>query len=207
MKEFNNKSLQLAHSFFKMSRYRKNAFPYFIPYKKSSQKYSSENYCSQKVLKSDVDSAAATKPVTLVDTTTGNVLGTRKAKNFSLKLSATNLYMLNDNKIIGTTDQVINFIFALVYLPEGIDPSQLVQGTFPSSTSLYEPNQNVIMCGTISAGESKTISSRLARNLNYGDRIMLLIKHPAIPTVNVNGSDKNTAIQIDALLSYAICFN
>ena len=105
-------------------------------------------------------------------------------------------------------DNIINLIWALVFVPEGVDPSSINLADFPNSRSLYEPNQNVIMSGVFSSGQSKIISTKLARNLNYGDRIMLLIWHPEIPPFTVGAeTDLPTRLYISALLSYAICFN
>ena len=177
-----------------------------------SKKYSQENYCTYLYLGSTTNDQEAVERCTLVDTTTGNVLGTRKAKNFTLKISCTNLDAINPSPQGVTNlhfiDNIINFIWALVFVPEGVDPSSINYEHFPNSRSLYEPNQNVIMSGVFSAGQSKIVSTKLARNLNYGDRIMLLIWHPKIPSIPVDGDTTiPTKLEINALLSYAICFN
>lgn len=106
-----------------------------------------------------------------------DILGNRKVKNFTLKLTANG----NDDQIFG----------ALVYVPEGTLASSLqVGGPFQS---MYEPNQNVICTfiippnvartteGAISAQSAPTqivVSNKLARNLNTGDSIALLFSSP-----------------------------
>lgn len=106
-----------------------------------------------------------------------DILGNRKVKNFTLKLTANG----NDDQIFG----------ALVYVPEGTLASALqVGGPFQS---IYEPNQNVISTfiippnvartteGAISAQSAPTqivVSNRLARNLNTGDSIALVFSSP-----------------------------
>ena len=107
-----------------------------------------------------------------------NVLGNRKVKNFTIRLTANG----NEDTIIG----------ALVYIPEGTIGSPLLC-TGPMQ-SLYEPNQNVICTFIIppnvdrnadgditqvSAPTQITVNSRLARNLNTGDYIGLMFCSPS----------------------------
>ena len=186
-----------------------------------SKKYSIENYISTCDFNSTDQPYSAgndiVTKITLVDTTAGNVLGTRKCKNFTLKLSASNLafgvnnpgqFILNDFQTNHT------LWWALVYVPEGNDPSNLSSITPPNSTTLYEPNQNVIMCGHLLTGENKVFSTKLSRNLNYGDRIMLVIKQAGLkPAIYYQELESEAPIpfptqyRFSALLSYAICFN
>lgn len=106
-----------------------------------------------------------------------DILGNRKVKNFTLKLTANG----NDDQIFG----------ALVYVPEGTITSALqVGGQFQS---MYEPNQNVICTfiippnaarnldgsiAQVSAPTQIVVSNRLARNLNTGDCIALVFASP-----------------------------
>lgn len=119
------------------------------------------------------------------------VLGTRKAKNFTLTL---------------VTNSPVPFFFALVYVPEGTSPGLLNAGTSIDtsgvliSASMYEPNQNVIMSGSF-GGPNSTIErykTRLARNLNSGDSIMLVLKNLD------QGEDDNAQVAIQ--LNYAISY-
>ena len=115
-----------------------------------------------------------------------NVMGSRKCKNFTIKVLVDN----NESPIMG----------ALVYVPEGTEPSKLeAQG---SNMSISEPNQNVIstfiippVCTRDSLGavdqryaacQPIRVSSRLSRNLSSGDRIVLLFANVAAENVQSN---------------------
>ena len=111
--------------------------------------------------------------------------GMRKAKNFTLKF----IYS-------GT----VPLIYVLAYVPEGQHPSTITLGLPDQVASLYEPNQNVIMSGYICPGanQAQVARTRLARNLNSGDSIQLIIANCT-----------STAIQNQTLgvcLNYAITY-
>ena len=73
-----------------------------------------------------------------------------------------------------TTD-TLSFYWALVYVPRGL--LQGHQHLRALSASMYEPNQFVMNCGIMSSGAGPIrISSPLARNLNDGDAIYLLVR-------------------------------
>lgn len=86
--------------------------------------------------------------------------------------------------------------WALVYVPQGTTPGGLNIATASTQTSLYEPNQFVMNCGIAdsSAGPIR-VWSPLSRNLNDGDRIVLLVRHFDSQSINVN-----------ALARYSIAF-
>jgi hypothetical protein len=66
--------------------------------------------------------------------------------------------------------------------------------------SVYEPNQNVIMAGILNpAGtlDPVTYRSRLARNLESGDKIVLFFYNPAGEPIQV---------LISFTFNYAICY-
>lgn len=110
-----------------------------------------------------------------------NAQGMRKAKNFTLQ-------------IISTCPLPITF--ALVYVPQGTEPNALTFGTVDKPISLYEPNQNVIISGTVIANSpQQTWRTRLARNLNSGDGIALVLGTP----VNLT-----TSGDVSITLNYAI---
>lgn len=90
----------------------------------------------------------------------------RKAKNFKLTM-----YTDPDVKDI--------FYFAVVYVPQGMEPSALNTGTNLTPVSLYEPNQYVIMSGMLQPGGNNIFYSRLARNLNSGDAIGIQVRTAA----------------------------
>lgn len=114
------------------------------------QKYSSETITG--VLELD---GTATKAGTLIQAL--DAQGMRKAKNFTLNV------MTEINSPV---------YFALVYVPEGTKPSAITLPTTEGPKSMYEPNQNVILQGIINpATGAITKRTRLARNLNGGDKI------------------------------------
>lgn len=120
--------------------------------------------------------------------------GMRKAKNFDLALQS---------------DGMGNPVhFALVYVPEGQDPSTMQRppayapptAEGPAApNSIYEPNQNVIISGVLPPSASSVIHfrTRLARNLNSGDAIYLCME----PSLEQNSYGK-----VVAQLNYAICY-
>ena len=115
--------------------------------------------------------------------------GMRKCKNFTLRIFWGNTAPL---------------LWTLVYLPEGQSPSPMNRGvTVENQTiiagSTYEPNQNVIMSGLVSGLQPETFRTRLARNLNAGDAIVLCmcLTDPTITT---------TDSEFSANLNYAITY-
>ena len=115
-----------------------------------------------------------------------NVEGVRKVKNLSVMISSIN----------ASTDVVSNatIYWALVYVPEGLVPNFL-----HDVGDLYQPSQWVLSTGIINTGQNRTrITTPLAKNLNKGDRIFLVLGSTALqqylPTISY-------------LVRYAICFN
>lgn len=134
-------------------------------------KWSVENYISR----FDIDgNQLFTQPII----TPINTLGVRKIKNFTFSASVTEVVA-----------------FALVFVPEGTNSSPLALGV-NQIVSAYEPNQNVIMKGILIPSQPQNFFSRLARNLNSGDTIVLLLD-------NATNNDTNVFVS----LSYAISFN
>lgn len=114
--------------------------------------------------------------------------GMRKVKNFTLSF---------------VSNSEMPLFWALVYVPEGNLPSILSIGTSQASTSLYEPNQNVIMSGLIHARSAQqTFRTRLARNLNSGDSIVLVWRQ-ILPEVENYPTDSYTNF---VTLNYAITY-
>lgn len=110
--------------------------------------------------------------------------GMRKAKNFTLRMTAGSGGL---------------FIWALVYIPQGTTPAQL--NVSDTGASLYEPNQNVIMSGYVYQNcPQETFRTRLARNLNSGDQIGLLVA----PLATAQPAQDGTQIYIS--LNYAITY-
>lgn len=172
-----------------------NYYPRYSYRNYRSQKYSNETIAFNADLTATVDGGAnwpfneetSEKGVTIVPPT--DILGNRKVKNFTLKVTANG----NDDQIFG----------ALVYVPEGTDPSSIL--CTGKVQSMYEPNQNVILTFVIppnvqrdvdglitqmSAPTQIVVTSRLARNLNTGDKIVLIMSSPNGITAG-DGEDSN----------------
>jgi hypothetical protein len=124
------------------------------------------------------------------------VQGTRKAKNFTIKAT-----LLGSNAGCA--------ICALVYLPEGLKAvggsglnSGNGSGIQTTAVSLYEPSQNVISSWVMNYSTSTpvTITSRLARNLNSGDSIWLLVRP-------LNALTSGGALQFNFTANFALGYN
>ena len=90
------------------------------------------------------------------------------------------------------------FYWALVYVPQGTIPNAITITTASTpNTGFYEPNQFVMNCGVVdgSAGPIR-FGSPIARNLNDGDAIYLLVR----PVPTQTGQN----ISIVATVRYAI---
>lgn len=123
--------------------------------------------------------------------------GTRKVKNMLLSISS--------------YGNQVPLLCAIVYVPQGTSPSNITPSNVANRTgsSLYEPNQNVIMQfvmnpidPTSGAGSDvQNFKTRLARNLDSGDSIMLVMC-PAYPTAQ--GTDQT--IRVAGTFNYAISY-
>lgn len=119
--------------------------------------------------------------------------GVRKAKNFTIGIASSPFKFQDGQLNYGP------IAFALVYVPQGTQASSMTVGT-NDSASLYEPNQNVILSGVYTAGETTyKVTSPLARNLNSGDSIVLILKY-------INQTTPYPSIALFAQISYAITF-
>ena len=123
--------------------------------------------------------------------------GVRKCKNFELSLTGGPFNGPNN------TSEPVPMFFALVYVPQGTEPSQINIGAPDAASSLYEPNQNVILSGVWPGNLNAPFvkKTRLARNLNSGDSIVLVTSCPPFSTAG-GAYSKNIAIT----LNYAISF-
>lgn len=124
-------------------------------------KYSSETYNFSQSYNITSGQGLSTNKIALIPDTT--VQGMRKVKNFTLTICC---------------NTQVPLMYALVYVPQGIDASALNLGTAEEPASLYEPNQNVIISGVIPVNLSVPIVkySPLARNLNSGDQVFLCLR-------------------------------
>lgn len=126
--------------------------------------------------------------------------GVRKCKNFELSLTGTPFVPNNAQN----SAEAVPVFWALVYVPQGTQPSQINIGSNDAPASLYEPNQNVIMSGVwpgdLTAPYVKR--TRLARNLNSGDSIAFVLAVPPFKDDDSVHYEKNIAMT----LNYAISF-
>ena len=108
----------------------------------------------------------ATSSIDVVPATT--VQGMRKVKHLTISASVSSA-----------------MYWALMYIPQGMPVPSMTVGT---GDSLVEPNQFVMNCGVLDpdAGPQR-VSSRVARNLNSGDRIVLLIYLNGTGQGSING--------------------
>lgn len=151
-------------------RYRRRR-RYAVARPLKTAKYSNETYAATIGLRSSTNGQHGTGSVKVIPDAIGGVLGTRKAKNFTLRIYC--------HETVRTAEDVSTNIrssvfFALVFVPEGTEPSLFNVGD-GTAKSLYEPNQNVILSSIIDSSQVYTFKTRLARNLNAGDSIMLLL--------------------------------
>lgn len=130
--------------------------------------------------------------------------GMRKVKNFTINLACqftpTSAFEDAANDFI----KINPFLYwAVVYVPENQEPGQLLIENGREGGSIYEPNQNLIIGGIATInGQAITRSTRLARNLNSGDRIGLVCA-----TNSTNGGPLvDTKILILATCNYAIAY-
>ena len=95
-----------------------------------------------------------------------NVQGVRKVKHFTLTFTS------------NSTGELKPLAYALVYVPEGYGFNNIripTEGNL-APVNMYEPNQFVISQGVLDfSGGPLRIRSPLSRNLNSGDRIMIVL--------------------------------
>ena len=140
-------------------RYRRRSYRISRPLK--AVKYSAETYAAASNAQFAANSLYKSTAIPQTD-----VLGTRKCKNFTLTICT-------------KSTQVIPMYFALVFVPQGTEASQLHVGDqiaegVLTPASYYEPNQNVIIQGFVDNAQVYRFKTRLARNLNSGDTIQLI---------------------------------
>lgn len=160
-------------------------------YGRKALKYSNETMSCTISLDNNGETGTHTQsPVSVVPVTT--VLGTRKLKNFLLQIMP--LY----TKIGEDVQNAANIAWALVFVPEGTDPSRIAMGA-GQTTSFYEPNQNVIMSGVADSSRVYQFRSRLARNLNAGDQVALILYD-----LTSKPDDEDVSTGVAFTLNYAI---
>ena len=121
-----------------------------------------------------------------------NVYGTRKVKNFTIRITAHN----NDTALVG----------ALVYVPEGTKAMDM--STTNPTQSLYAPQQNLIQTFIVPSQAADndsdtvvTVSNKLARNLSSGDSIILILC-----TAYAMEASQEEPVTVMGTVNYAIKF-
>lgn len=118
-----------------------------------------------------------------------DVQGTRKVKYFDLTFCAAG----SDTPVASG-----GFTYALVFVPEGYEYNHISIPLTGASSSIYEPSQYVISQGVLDfSGGPLHFRSPLSRNLNSGDRIVLVLS-------SVMGSRD---VYLQAAVKYAITMN
>lgn len=141
---------------------------------KSRDKYSVEQSAAVTVIPAATATAPSQSGVVVVPPS--DTQGMRKVKHIMVSLA-----------MPGNATTLSSIYWALVYVPAGTGVGTLQIGTTGSSTSFYEPNQFVMNCGVadFSAGPCR-VSTRLARNLNSGDKIVLIMSNPLSQEVDLH---------------------
>lgn len=145
-----------------MGKYRRR-------YRGSRDKYSVEQSAAQVVVPAAGASGAGQSGLVVV--APSDLQGMRKVKHVTVSLA--------HPSNASSTSNPSSVFWALVYVPAGTGVGLLNISTTGVS-ALYEPNQFVMNCGVadFEAGPVR-VSSRLSRNLNSGDQIVLLLSNPS----------------------------
>lgn len=142
-------------------------------------KYSNETFSNAILMSAPASSGALKNDYFIPVITPSSTSGMRKAKNFTINITC--------SPPIDEGNPVPIIISAmLVYVPEGTQPmapdfTQIAPaGNYPSPATLstvYKPDQNIIMfkVANITNSGSLTMRNRLARNLNSGDSIGVIV--------------------------------
>ena len=137
--------------------------PYYRrPYKRARYGKKLKYSVQQKAVEFSTGSDDATAKVEVVPAS--EIEGMRKVKHLTVSCSAE----------VDTG----SFYWALVYVPQGTTPGNITVNIVTGTGGMYEPNQFVMNCGVVdpSAGPIR-FSSPVARNLNDGDSIYLLVRN------------------------------
>lgn len=143
-------------------------------------KYSNETFANAvtvTALAADSDIGAKNYWIPVI--TPATVAGMRKAKNFTITISCI-------PPVLNSVKLPIIISAMLVYVPEGTAPNAPEFNFLPEPSSfptpatlnaIYKPDQNVIMSkiGNITETGNITMRNRLARNLNSGDQVGVLL--------------------------------
>lgn len=140
-------------------------------------------------------------------------MGTRKVKNITLNIGWDVDFFLWQEQAGGKRliDGIFNIMYwALVFVPQGQNPGNLQLNTVneqDQASSIYEPNQNIIMtgaCDLASTSATQKVRTRLARNLNSGDSICFITS--ILTNTDYNPTELGP-VQVSVAANYAICYS
>lgn len=179
-------------------RYRRRRYAITRPVK--TTKYSNETFNFRYGLMSDTADTHAIQSFPILPVISNNaVLGTRKAKNFTIRINCLPCVRVSGEHVVREPASVV---WALVFVSEGNVPSLLNVSTTTTPSSLYEPNQNVIMSGVATSNDICVSKTRLARNLNAGDQLYMILCDNNAPSED----DDSTTTAFYCSVNFAIAF-
>ena len=154
------------------------------------KKYSlARTCCTQSLVCNAAGAMGAQKTVAIVPSAAAQ--GKRKCKNFDINLACS----------AATSDQQDGTLiyYALVYVPAGTTAATL---SSTSGTELYTPAANVLAAGIydVAEGTGFRVRTRLARNLNAGDEIQLVLR-------GTNYGVAATTVDLAGVITYVVAYN
>lgn len=143
-------------------------------------KYSNETFSNAITVTAPASSGDLCNHYWIPVITPSQVAGMRKAKNFTVNITCIPPVLEG----IGQIPIIMSAL--LVYVPEGTSPSEPnysalsepAEYPVPATlTAVYKPDQNIIMSkiGNITSTGTITMRNRLARNLNSGDAVGVIL--------------------------------
>ena len=158
-----------------MSSKKKNSKQTKKPYYKKKKTYQNEtiSFCSKG---QDPDATILSSQGSIFKTLVKNTKaeGVRKVKNFTLNVTTT-YEQVTDTEHLAKEN--LPLVFALIYVPNDQQPLSLTPSA-PDFQTLYGSNNYVLLYGVCNTGKQTSLKTRLARNLNAGDTIVLKIYNP-----------------------------
>ena len=138
-----------------------------VVFKRPRAKYSVEQQAGTLTIPANSQAFATVVPDTAIQ-------GMRKVKHLTVSVASAET---------GGSGVPYSF-WALVYVPQGTEVNTM---SLSGGTGMYEPNQFVMNCGVadFSAGPCR-VSTRLARNLNSGDKIVLIMSNSTTANASVH---------------------
>lgn len=181
-----------------MPRYRRKRSRSYKISRRHLSKYSNETYGGVFWINNTFNNGVYAKPEIIPATT---ILGTRKAKNFTIDIYCSYSTETEDGTVSASSTTLF---WALVYVPEGTNAGNFsfVPVNSNDYLSFYEPNQNVIMSGIVDSSHVCRLKSKLARNLNSGDTITLIVYDP-----RAGSATHSYVLNVGYTINYALSFS